>query len=194
MDPDMNKYDLEHVTTDHPEDVARGMARAPIICAWRTYYTPEHVKTVIRRAAASRMRSDMVMYLMVWFWGSKELWNIYPLETGIIRRKVRARSQAGPSDRERLDFLSALYRRPRDGPSEDGAAFWKMFWVERAIRRDPKSRDYMDTALTPTTTEEFDDLEMFQVTDSARAAGAKARRLAVGAQAREAAQAPLGAA
>ena len=57
--------------------------------AWKTYYTVDHMKTVIRRAAASRMNVDMVTFLMVWFWGSMELYHIYPLESGLIRRKVR---------------------------------------------------------------------------------------------------------
>ena len=51
MDPDMNKYDLEHVVTGHPrmtteewEDIYRD--------AWEVYYTPEHIETILRRAAA----------------------------------------------------------------------------------------------------------------------------------------------
>ena len=48
--------------------------------------------------------------------------------------------------------------------------------VRRAIKRDPHARDYMDTALTPVTDDEMDVLEMFNVTDAARAAGVKARR------------------
>src|SRR5437763_11444254 len=52
MDADMNKYDLEHVVADHPkmtrqewEDIYRA--------AWETYYTQEHMETILRRGAAA---------------------------------------------------------------------------------------------------------------------------------------------
>ena len=56
--------------------------------------------------------------------------------------------------------------------------FWRYHRIERSIRRDPGSKDYMDTALNPVTSEDFEALEMYQVSEAARAAGAKARRLA----------------
>ena len=52
MDPDMNKYDLEHVTTGHPAMTARdwqGVYRQ----AWDLYYSAEHIETIFRRAKAS---------------------------------------------------------------------------------------------------------------------------------------------
>jgi hypothetical protein len=48
--------------------------------------------------------------------------------------------------------------------------------VRRAIKRDPDARKYMDEALTPVTDADLDDLEMFNVTTSARAAADKAKR------------------
>ena len=49
MDPDLNKYDLEHACTAHPimsketwEEVYRD--------AWTRYYSDEHVETIMRRA------------------------------------------------------------------------------------------------------------------------------------------------
>ena len=48
--------------------------------------------------------------------------------------------------------------------------------VSRAIRADPKRRRYMDEALTPVTDEELGTLEMFAVTEGAKA-GAYAGRV-----------------
>ena len=53
---------------------------------------------------------------------------------------------------------------------------WRMSAVRRALKRDPRAREYMDEALTPVTNAELDDLEMFNVTTSARAAADKAKR------------------
>src|SRR5262245_29664411 len=51
MDPDMNKYDLNHRVAHHSkmsdaewEDAYR--------MAWASYYTPEHARTIFRRTAA----------------------------------------------------------------------------------------------------------------------------------------------
>jgi hypothetical protein len=53
---------------------------------------------------------------------------------------------------------------------------WRMGVVRRSIKRDPKARDYMDLALSPSTDADLDELEMFQATASARSAADKARR------------------
>ena len=37
--------------------------------AWRTYYTPEHMETMLRRAMAKRISPGKTMFLLIWFWG-----------------------------------------------------------------------------------------------------------------------------
>ena len=176
MDADMNRYDLEHVTTDHPK-MSREEWQQAYHIAWKTYYTPEHVKTVIRRAVASRMRSDMVMYLLTWFWLSKELWNIYPLESGIIRRKVRTDRRPGLPIESAWTFYPKYFVEHFGKHFKIARAFWQMFLFERAVRRDPESLNYMDMALNPDTAEDYDEMEMFQVTEAARNVATKGKRL-----------------
>ena len=48
MDADLNKYDLEHVVTDHPK-MTRAELEAIYQEAWSLYYTPEHIETLLRR-------------------------------------------------------------------------------------------------------------------------------------------------
>ena len=176
LDPDLNKYDLEHVVADHPR-MTREQWQGAYRQAWKTYYTVDHMKTVIRRAAASRMNVDMVTFLMVWFWGSMELYHIYPLESGLIRRKVRLDRRPG------LPIESALTFYPRYAlglVSKHVRAAWmlgKLYWFAQGVKRDPKSREYTDTALSAQTGGDVDNLEMFQFTESARQAGEKAKRL-----------------
>jgi hypothetical protein len=176
MDADMNRYDLEHVTTDHPKMSREEWEQAYHI-AWKTYYTPEHIKTVIRRAVASRMRSDMVMYLLTWFWLSKELWNIYPLESGIIRRKVRTDRRPGLPIESAWTFYPKYFAEHFGKHFKIARAFWQMLLFERAVRRDPESLNYMDMALNPDTAEDYDEMEMFQVTEAARNVATKGKRL-----------------
>ena len=44
------------------------------------------------------------------------------------------------------------------------------------MKRDPRARDYRDEALTPVAASDLDELEMFNVSPAARAAGDKAKR------------------
>ena len=54
----MNKYDLNHVTHRAIRACrARNGTRAYQM-AWETYYTIEHIETVLRRAAATRRQRE----------------------------------------------------------------------------------------------------------------------------------------
>src|SRR6202046_3771225 len=94
MDPDMNKYDLEHVVTGHPKMSKADWERAYRL-AWETYYTPEHMATVMRRAVATGISPGKMMFLLVWFYGCVTIEKIHPLEGGYLRRKVRLDRRPG---------------------------------------------------------------------------------------------------
>jgi hypothetical protein len=175
MDPDMNKYDLEHVVTGHPLMSKADWERAYRL-AWETYYTPQHMETVMRRAVATGISPGKMMFLLIWFWGCVTLEKIHPLEGGYLRRKVRRDRRPG------LPIENALTFYPRyvaDLIAKHIAVLrfvWRIGRVRRALKRDPRARDYRDEALTPVTAAELDDLEMFNVSSSARTAADKAKR------------------
>src|SRR5207342_2202142 len=52
MDPDLNKYDLDHVTVAHSKMSKAEWERAYQL-AWDTYYSWEHIETIVRRAVAT---------------------------------------------------------------------------------------------------------------------------------------------
>ena len=52
MDADLNKYDVEHVCTGHPK-MSKQEWEAIYREAWSLYYTPEHMRTLLRRTAAT---------------------------------------------------------------------------------------------------------------------------------------------
>ena len=175
MDLDMNKYDLEHVVTGHATMSKEQWERAYRL-AWETYYTPEHMETVMRRAAARGISSGKMMFLLIWFQGCVTIEKIHPLEGGYLRRKVRTDRRPGLPIENPLTF----YPRYVFGLIAKHIAIARMIWrmgaVRRSIKRDPQARNYTDLALTPTTEAELDDLEMFNATASARAAADKAKR------------------
>ena len=51
MDSDMNKYDVEHVTTAHAQMSAEAWQNV-YRRAWRLYYSWDHIETLLRRAVA----------------------------------------------------------------------------------------------------------------------------------------------
>ncbi len=52
MEADLNKYDVEHVCAAHPK-MSKHEWEAIYREAWSLYYTPEHMKTLLRRTAAT---------------------------------------------------------------------------------------------------------------------------------------------
>jgi radical SAM superfamily enzyme YgiQ (UPF0313 family) len=175
MDPDMNKYDLEHVVTGHPRMSKAEWERAYRL-AWETYYTPEHMITVMRRAVARRISPGKMMFLLIWFYGCVTLEKIHPLEGGYLRRKVRRDRRPGFEIENPLLFYPKYVFDLIAKHVAIGRVIWRMAAVRKALKRDPKSRDYMDEALTPVTDGDLDDLQMFNVTTSGRAAADKAKR------------------
>ena len=52
MDSDLNKYDLNHRVSHHPK-MSDAAWEESYRAAWEAFYDPEHVRTILRRAAAS---------------------------------------------------------------------------------------------------------------------------------------------
>ena len=64
MEPDLNKYDVEHVCTAHSK-MSKKEWQDIYHEAWQLYYTPEHMKTLLRRAAATGVPiGNLAKYLL----------------------------------------------------------------------------------------------------------------------------------
>jgi radical SAM superfamily enzyme YgiQ (UPF0313 family) len=174
MDPDMNKYDLEHACTAHPNMSKADWERAYDL-AWRTYYTPEHMETILRRAMAKRISPGKMMFLLIWFWGCVTLEHVHPLQGGFLRRKVRTDRRPGFPIENPLVFHVKRAVELTSTWTRVARLVWRLSRVRRALRRDPNARNYMDQALMPVTDGELDTLEMLTISDAARAAAGKAR-------------------
>jgi pyruvate-formate lyase-activating enzyme len=148
MDPDMNKYDTAHVTTAHPLMSAHEW-QSIFNLAWETYYTPAHIKTVMRRARASRISVGKVMFMMIWFYGWHAFEKVHPLDAGYIRLKRRRDRRPGLPLEPPLAFYP---RRAWDVVSANArflALAWKLGRTRKQIKSDPASHDYVDLALKP---------------------------------------------
>src|SRR4029079_3270819 len=66
MDSDLNKYDLNHRVAHHSKMSDREWEEA-YRAAWMPYYTPDHIRTILRRTAANpRGRTRTVFSTIMW--------------------------------------------------------------------------------------------------------------------------------
>jgi hypothetical protein len=165
VDPDLNKYDLNHVCTGHPLMSAaewKGVYRA----AWRAFYTPDHVITVMKRAVATRNSPGKVLFLLGWFMGAIEIEDVHPLECGLVRRKVRRDRRPGRPLQTPLLFY------PRYGlETVSKLARWAALYARFSpayyrLKRQKGRSDYMDAALTPVSDHDEEDLALFQTNEA----------------------------
>jgi radical SAM superfamily enzyme YgiQ (UPF0313 family) len=168
MDADLNTYDAEHVCTAHAR-MSRAEWETIYREAWSLYYTPAHLRTLLRRGAASGLPMASLVKVLVAFALTVRLENVHPLQGGVLRLKRRS-------------------ERRSDLPREAAWAFWPRFvWQtlvkhailvgtvarltmwSRSISRDAAARAYMDQALTPVRDDDEATLDLFTKT-TARAA------------------------
>jgi radical SAM superfamily enzyme YgiQ (UPF0313 family) len=167
MDPDMNKYDTEHVVTAHPkmtqtewEEIYRA--------AWDFYYTPKHLERIMRRAGATGVHLRSLAGTLLHFSQFTRTENVHPLQGGIFRLKFRRdRRPAFP-----IEPIWTFY--PRYLWATVGKlvrvlrAARHLYGLARTIKADPQRELYIDQALTPAVEEDSNSLELLNQNEAAR--------------------------
>ncbi len=183
VDPDLNKYDLNHVCTAHPR-MSKGEWEGAYRMAWKSYYTKEHVEAVLRRLIAKRASASNAILLMTWFGGSIHIEGVHPLEAGLFRYKFRRDRRPGFAIEPRWKFYPKYFFESIAKLGRWASTYAGLRLIYMRAKRDPKKYEYMDTALTPVTDHDVEDLEMFHQTAAAEAFVAReARRPAASAHA-----------
>ncbi|MEO8602566.1 MAG: radical SAM protein, partial [bacterium] len=174
MDPDMNRYDSEHVTTAHQHMSAEEWT-AIYRRAWDLYYSPAHIETLLKRAMASGASPRRVAEMTFFFYATVAFEHVHPLQGGLLRRKRRTQRR---STLPRESHLAFAWRRVRDIATTYVPMLRLLVRVEllrRRVQRNPANRTYTDLALTPVSSDSNDALELFQTSESARLAGSRAK-------------------
>ena len=167
MDPDMNNYDTEHVTTAHPLMSPQEFRRT-YEDAWHAYYTQEHVETIMRRAAASGIKPKKFKILFLFFYGSQAIEGIHPLQSGVIRRKHRRDRRKGRSIENPIVFHSRYAWEMLVKAFRVVSMIRAHKRICRRVENDPNKESYTDLALTPFTEQELETLQIFSATQSAK--------------------------
>ena len=91
----MNRYDTSHRVSHHckmSDEEWEDAYRA----AWATYYTPDHMRTIIRRSAACRLgRPEATMLTLLFVSRTIPLESVHPLEDDFLRLKFRRDRRPG---------------------------------------------------------------------------------------------------
>ena len=177
MDADLNRYDVEHVCTAHPKMSKKeweGIYRE----AWSLYYSPEHMATILRRAAASGIPMNSLVKALVPFATTVHLESVHPLQGGLIRLKRRSERRPGLR-RENfamfwLHFVWAtLYKH-----FILAGTIGRLLLLKTAISRNPHSKAYCDQSLMPVADDEEITLDLLTKTTGASAAVAHMKKVA----------------
>jgi len=171
MDPDMNNYDTEHITTAHPlmsQDEFTETYRQ----AWHAFYTPTHVETILKRAVACGIKARTMMRLILFYYGCQAIENVHPFQGGLVRRKYR-------KDRRRarqIENVPVFYGKYAWETSVKLCRLAFMIcryqWILRRVGKASGKQTYTDLALMPV---HDDELGSLNITTAPKVATAQAQ-------------------
>jgi len=177
MSSDLNIYDTEHACTAHSK-MSPNEWQDIYHEAWSLYYTPKHMKTLLRRAAANGVPMGNLAKYLLTFSSTDRLERVHPLQGGILRLKHPSERRPGlPRERAWIFWPRFVYNTIR-----------KQVILTRAIAQllvsmlvivcDPNARSYMDRALTPVGADDDETLDLVTKTTGGRAAVAHIHKVA----------------
>jgi Radical SAM superfamily len=177
MDPDMNKYELEHVVTGHAKmtkDEWQGAYRS----AWDIFYTDEHLKTILRRAYVTGINIRSLMPVLLWFSSAVKIEDLHPLQWGIFRIKHRHDRRAGLPREGILPFYGKY---AADTAKRHILLARRWLMLKRMcdeIEADPNAKSYTDASLIPVADEDAEHMGLYTQNEAARLAVEREHRVA----------------
>jgi radical SAM superfamily enzyme YgiQ (UPF0313 family) len=177
LDPDLNKYDLEHALTPHP-NMSKAEWEKLYRDAWAIYYTPSHIETILRRAQAYGINIWRLAQIILWFAQSLTIEKVHPLQGGFVRLKNRRERRPELPVEPVWMFYPRLIWEVIVKHAYVAAAAWRIFRIYRRVAAGAHIA-YNDQAMTPVTEDETQTLELFTHNKSAREAVDHARKIKI---------------
>jgi len=175
IDPDLNKYDLNHVCAPHPKMSQADWERAYHM-AWKTYYTMEHMETVLRRLLVNHGPASNAIVLITWFMSAIHLEKVHPLESGVFRLKFRRDRRPGLPIEAVWRFYPKYWAESVLKIAKLVALYTRLRRLYLRLKKDEARFKYTDLALTPVTDHDVEDLEMFHTPSAAAFIAQEQRR------------------
>jgi uncharacterized radical SAM superfamily protein len=153
MDPDMNKYDLNHRVTHHPK-MSDAEWEEAFYEAHRRFYSYEHMETVLRRMAAlGSTKKQSTLHRLLAYRESMRVEGVAKLEAGYLRIRRRKQRRPGMPIENPLAFYPWHWWRTASSTFSIFATYVRLRFILNRVMRDPERLAYRDLALTPASAE-----------------------------------------
>jgi len=169
MDPDLNIYDIEHVCTSHGK-MSKAEWELAYQEAWGHYYTPEHMRTLLKRGVATGLPIGSLAKLLVRFSTAVHVEKVHPLQSGLLRLKTLSERRPGLPPKSAFAFWPEYIWESIVIHARLIGAIVSMTATAIAIAKNPASKSYMDAALTPVADDDDEKLDLLTKTAGAAAA------------------------
>ena len=177
MDPDLNNYDLEHVCAKHPkmsdrewQDIYRE--------AWSLYFTPGHMRTLFRRAAATGVPMGSLLKILATFSQMVPVEGVHPIQGGLFRLKHPSELRPGRKPPHPLLFWAGFAWETFAKNAKLARTIFGLRLMRYLVERDPAAKDYMDQALQAASDDDEDTLDLLTKTTGSKAAVAHFKKVA----------------
>jgi len=177
MDPDMNKYDVEHVVTAHPT-MTKEQWEGAYQTAWGIYYTDDHLETIVRRAYASGINIRSLMPVLFWFSSAVAIEDMHPLQWGLFRIKHRRDRRSDLPLESPITFYTRYAADIARKVVVVSKRWLHLKSIVRKVEADPDAKHYMDEALTAVAEEDSEHMELYTQNAAARSAVERELRVA----------------
>ncbi|WP_415715695.1 B12-binding domain-containing radical SAM protein [Roseibium sp.] len=179
IDPDLNKYDLTHAVIRHPNFPGNDLDKT-YLKAWASFYSPEHCRTILKRAAAlgSNKKISTMNRLLVYGTGSR-LHNVFSLDGGYLRLKYRRDRRPGLPRENPITFYPRHYYETVRNISILLFKRWRYLNFIKKLWSDPKRFDYTDEAIAPVGQGDFEKLGLYTATRGGQQAVATHRKMEI---------------
>jgi len=176
MDEDLNKYDLNHRVAHH-DKMSDEEWESVYLEAWMTYYSPEHIETVLRRAATHpKGRPSNKLFLMLFFYLMVKLEGVHPLEGGFFRLKYRKDRRSSLPLESPFAFYSKYFAEIISKSMSYLKEGSRYYWLYYKLLKAPDRKSYTDTALQKSSDEEEEGLRLYKDTAGGEAAVEKKKK------------------
>jgi hypothetical protein len=145
--------------------------------AWNAFYTPEHMRTVLRRSfALTNSRPKRTLSTLLWFKLMIAFEGVHPLEGGAFRLKFRRDRRHGLPREHAIVF----YSRYVGETLVKAARYWALYRRAKAmydeVEAAPDRLTYTDLAIAAPRRDEFEALDLYHATEGGEAALSRKRR------------------
>lgn len=161
LDSDLNRYDINHVTSPHPV-MSREEWETAYAKVWEDYYSEEHVERVLKRCVMTGTSPGKTMSNLVWFGGTPRIEGLHPIEGGFLRLKFRRDRRPGLPLESPLIFYPKYLSQTVWKQLQWGALFLRHYLILRRVMKDPQRLTYNDLGITAVTEDEIETHELFQ--------------------------------